>query len=502
MPDPVKKLDDNGERSRRYGTRDGTFQAIMQGGGENYLSAFALLLHASPFQIGLLSALPQLVGTWAQLFSLKILQCLGRRKTLILAGAIGQTILWVPLLALPLLFPDQGAWLLILCTILYVAMGHFAIPAWNSLITDFVDPEQRGVYFGRRARVMAVTSFAVLCAAGLILHSSQLWRQPWMGFVIIFTIAAGARAVSTIYLSRIDETAAPPTCETEFRLLEFLRSHRGSNFQRFLVFSGLMHFCVLIAGPYFIIYMLRDLQFTYAMYAVWMAVGVLGQFLTLKPWGRLGDRFGNKKVLVTSGLLVPFLPMFYIVSTNFYFLMGVNFFAGVVWAGLSMGLQNYLFDSVRTEDRAKSIAVWNTVNAIGWCLGALFGGWLATVAPSEIVFFGIQIHLISSLPVVFFISGVLRFFVSLGLLRSLRESRNVERISFGDLCWELPLVKPLTGAIIQGTRQVAVVREVAPQWLSALRAREGIHHVLRTQGRWKRHHHGGKWNASHSGDML
>lgn len=58
---------DGGERSRRYGIREGAFQAIMLGGGENYLSAFALLLHASAFQIGLLSALPQLLGTWAQL---------------------------------------------------------------------------------------------------------------------------------------------------------------------------------------------------------------------------------------------------------------------------------------------------------------------------------------------------------------------------------------------------------------------------------------------------
>ena len=45
-----------GEQSRRYGIRDGACQAIMQGGGENYLSAFALLLHATPLQIGLLSA--------------------------------------------------------------------------------------------------------------------------------------------------------------------------------------------------------------------------------------------------------------------------------------------------------------------------------------------------------------------------------------------------------------------------------------------------------------
>src|SRR6266705_138038 len=119
------KFGDCADRSRRYGIRDGAFQAVMQGSGENYLSAFALLLHASPLQIGTLSALPQLVGTFAQLLSVKILHRFRHRKSLIVAGAIGQTILWAPLLALPLLFPDQGAWLLIACTMLYVAMGQF-----------------------------------------------------------------------------------------------------------------------------------------------------------------------------------------------------------------------------------------------------------------------------------------------------------------------------------------------------------------------------------------
>ena len=40
--------------SRQYGVRDATFQAEEQGGGENYFSAYALLLHASPFQISIL----------------------------------------------------------------------------------------------------------------------------------------------------------------------------------------------------------------------------------------------------------------------------------------------------------------------------------------------------------------------------------------------------------------------------------------------------------------
>src|SRR5438128_8738165 len=91
------------ERSRRYGLREGAFQAVMQGGGENYLSAFALLLHASAFQLGLLSALPQLVGTWAQLLSVKIIHRYRHRKALILAGGVGQAVLWLPLLALPIL---------------------------------------------------------------------------------------------------------------------------------------------------------------------------------------------------------------------------------------------------------------------------------------------------------------------------------------------------------------------------------------------------------------
>src|SRR5437763_5524764 len=96
MPDRPENPNDLGERSRRYGIRDGAFQAVMQGSGENYLSAFALLLHASALQIGILSALPQLVGTFPQLLSVKILHRFRQPKSLILAGATGQTILWVP----------------------------------------------------------------------------------------------------------------------------------------------------------------------------------------------------------------------------------------------------------------------------------------------------------------------------------------------------------------------------------------------------------------------
>src|SRR5256885_2587305 len=105
------------ERSRRYGIRDGAFQAVMVGGGENYLSAFALLLHASAFQIGLLSALPQIVGTWVQLLSVKVLNRFHHRKAIILVGAAGQAMVWLPLLVLPLVFLENAPWLLVVCAV-------------------------------------------------------------------------------------------------------------------------------------------------------------------------------------------------------------------------------------------------------------------------------------------------------------------------------------------------------------------------------------------------
>lgn len=442
-----------GEQIRRYGLRDGALQAITQGGGENYLSAFALLLHASAFQIGLLSALPQLVGTWAQLLSVKTLHRFTHRKTVILAGSIGQAVMWLPLLVLPLLFPQQGPWFLIACAVAYFMMSHFAVPASNSLITDLVDPDRRGAYFARRLTIMALTSFSALCAASLLLQGAKSWSHAWLGFALVFAVAAAARAISSGYLARIDEAAAPARREAEFRLIEFLRRERGSNFQRFLLFSGLMHVCVLIAGPYFVIYLLRDLHFSYLEYGMWLAAGVLGQFATLKRWGACGDRFGNKRILMINGFLVPFLPMCYLISTNLYFLLAVNFGGGIIWAGLSLSLQNYVFDAVRAEDRAKGVAIWNTVNAVGWFAGAMLGSWLATVAPSDIRLLGAHLGLASNLPVVFFISGMLRLIVSLSLLGTFRENRAVEPASPREVFFELLPLKAWTGLFGHGPRK-------------------------------------------------
>lgn len=431
------------ESGRRFGIRDGLFQAVAQGGGEQYLSAFALLFHATPFQLSLLSAIPQLLGTWAQLVSVKVSHWFPSRASQVFWGIIGQSVSWIPILALPLLWPDQAPWLLVTAVAVYFTCAHFTSPAWNSLITDLIEPNERGMYFARRSRTIAMTSFLALCLAGALLSFFEQRRLLWVGFVVMFLIAGLCRSASALLLLKVRGLPPHEPSGNPTGFLVFLRTGMSENFRHFLLFSGLMHSAVLVSGPFFVIYLLQDLHLAHWQYGAWLAAGIIGQFLTLPAWGQFGDRFGNKALLSFTGLLVAFLPMLYLFDTAWPFLVTVNFFGGVVWAGLGLGLNNYVFDAVQPTDRAKAVAVSSIVNAIGWAVGTMIGSVLIIAIPARLQVGALTPQPVSNLPFIFFLSGLLRLIVSATLLRTFHEPRQVEQHTHYRLLWELPLLKPL-----------------------------------------------------------
>jgi MFS family permease len=107
-----------------------------------------------------------------------------------------------------------------------------------------------------------------------------------------------------------------------------------------------------------------------------------------------------------------------------------------------------VFDSVRPEDRAKAVALYSTVNAVGWSVGALLGSWLVEHLPSRIEWGGVVLQPVSNLPFVFFLSGILRLLVSSSLLGGFHEARRVERVPRQQLLLELPFVKPIARFVV------------------------------------------------------
>ena len=429
------------QSNERCGIREGAYTAIMQGVGENYFTAFGLLLRASTAQIGLLTALPAFLGTFAQLASIFWLRWFDRRQHVVVAAAYAQALLWIPLLALPLLFPAYGVSVLIACAIPFVVAGHFAIPAWNSLITDLIDPVRRGAYFARRARIMSVTSFGSLIAAGVLLTWTAELHRPWVGFAVVFLVAAYARGMAALYLRRLDDTQAAGPKTRDLGLKGF-RDPQHRPFFKFLLFSGTINFGAMVAGPYIAVYVLRDLGFSYVLYSAWAGASVMGGYMALNAWGRIGDCYGNKKLLFASGVGLPVIPALYLFTKDVGWIIVINGVAGLMWSGFHLGLQNIVYDLAESQARAGAVAISNGVNATGAFLGTMAGGWLSTQAPTTFTIADIGVHFPSNLPMVF-LASALCLLASLFLIRLFKEARIVEPISHHALFLELPLIKPM-----------------------------------------------------------
>ena len=191
--------------------------------------------------------------------------------------------------------------------------------------------------------------------------------------------------------------------------------------------------------------MLRDLQFSYAQFMANTGMSVLAQFLTLSQWGRISDVFGNRRVLAVTGLMLPLMPLLWIVSPNFWYLLLVQALSGLSWAGFTLGATNFLYDLIAREKRATYLAIHNILASAGVFCGAILGGYLGVVLPERISVTGFTLAWLSPLLGVFAISAIARTVVLLALLPGIREVRKVRPISFSNVIFRVTRVHALAG---------------------------------------------------------
>ena len=99
--------------SLRISRVEGIPASVMLGIFDYYLTPLALFLGATTPQIGLLSAIPHLLGSLSLLFAVKAVGWVGSRQRFIYRTAALQAALLVPVAALPLLPLPGKIWLLI-----------------------------------------------------------------------------------------------------------------------------------------------------------------------------------------------------------------------------------------------------------------------------------------------------------------------------------------------------------------------------------------------------
>jgi MFS family permease len=339
--------------------------------------------------------------------------------------------------------------LLIACVVLYQGGAHLVTPQWSSLMGDIVPARRRGRFFALRTRMITAITFLSLLTGGLLLHFFNRSNNTATGFVVLFSIAACARLVSVYQLSRMYD---PPG---HVAALEFpfgpgwWQRLRHSNVVRFSIFFALTQFAVAIASPFFTVYMLRDLQFSYLAFTMNTGTAIFAQFLTLSQWGRISDVFGNRRILAATGIVIPLMPLLWVFSSNFWYLIVVQLLSGFAWAGFSLSASNFVYDLISPHRRATYLAIHNVIAGVGIFSGALLGGYLGAVLPTEISIAGHRFSWLSPLLGVFVISTVVRAAVVILLIPKLREVRPVRDISLTDLIFRVTRLNALSGVFFE-----------------------------------------------------
>jgi MFS family permease len=404
------------KKSLKYSLYDGAAFAVMDGMTASFITPFAVALNASVSLIAALTYVPQLVGSFIQLFAAKLVEEFKDRRKILVTSSLMHAILWIPLLLIPYTTPNLK-YLLILYVSLQTIFVQLMQPVGNSLIGDIVPKYERGRFFGLRNKVVGATSFIAALIAGFILNYFSP-KYPFLGFSMLFSVAFVARTISAVFKAMMYNPMPDLAHEEKFSIFDFVKRMDKTNYGHFVIYITLFKFAVYIASPFFVVYMLRDLGFSYMQFTIVTASSLITSFIAMGIWGSIIDERGTKFVLYVTGVLTPIVPLFWLLSNNFYYLTIIEAFSGIAWAGFNLSSSNFIFDAVKPENRVRCIAYYKFFEGIAVFIGAALGGFLIDILPAWIF--------ISSIPFVFLISGVLRLVVSLVLLPTLKEARLIE----------------------------------------------------------------------------
>jgi MFS family permease len=119
----------------------------------------------------------------------------------------------------------------------------------------------------------------------------------------------------------------------------------------------------------------------YIMYTIVVTSATVTSLVMMGVWGSYCDAVGNVRVLKTSALFVPLIPVFWLFSSNVFYLIVIQIFAGFSWAGFNLSASNFIYDAVSAPKRSRCIAYFNVVNGAAIFLGATIGGFLAGILP-------------------------------------------------------------------------------------------------------------------------
>lgn len=440
---PVKSLSEGQlESGLKLVVADGlSAEAMVVFTSGTFLTAMAIHMGASNFQLGVLAALPTFT-TIFQLFSIWLVQKFKNRKAI---TAFCNFMARVPLIAigvLPFLF-TAGTSIEILIVMLFFQhiFGDIAGASWNAWMKDMIPGSKLGSFFSHRSR-MAQTlnvTLSLATALGLDYIKKHYPASEIMIYHLLFLAGGILGMVSVIFLLRTPE---PEAKKIEGNVLSlFSRPIKNKNFRNLLIFNSFWAFALNLATPFFAVFMMKTMGLPVAYIIGLGIISQLSSIISIKIWGRYSDRFSNKNIVAfCAPLYIACILAFAFAATpgNIHSVLAVlvviHVISGLSTAGINLALSNIGIKLAPNNEAIAYITAKNMFVALFSTLAPVVGGLMADFFVSHrldwnlhLGFIGMpHVHLLTlqGWNYFFIISGALSL-ISLRLLKKVKEEGEI-----------------------------------------------------------------------------
>jgi MFS family permease len=154
---------------------------------------------------------------------------------------------------------------------------------------------------------------------------------------------------------------------------------RDRNFTKLIFFYVAWTFASGIAGPFYAVFMIKNLSLSFSFIAFLGILTSIIYLLTLRPWGIISDRFGNRPIMLVTGVAIGIIPFLWLLATpqNYSILLFIHLLAGFVGAGATLTHFNIKLKLTPEENRPVYLALSVVPCGIAGFISTSAGGYIA-----------------------------------------------------------------------------------------------------------------------------
>lgn len=346
----------------------------------NVLTLLCRKLDATEFTIGALVLVANL-AVIAHLLGTPLTERLGKHVLLTRAYAAA-SIFVLPLVAIRLIVgefgPQTAMTVVFVATTLRVVTQRLGDAAWFPVMHDLVEKEQRGRFLGVMRTCWQSVNLALIIGIALLFG-----REPeWWHFEVVFGTAAVARIFWLIALWKIPKLPPRPDRKAKgYDWRAIFACLRDPQFVKYLAYVGTFAAAIGLIEPFRILYTTESLMLTKRFGLFATAMLSVGGIISLRYWGRLTDRAGNRGVFGISNVAMVFVSLGWLFVDGSPFgkclIIALYLLTGVFVSANGIARTRYMLAAMENRSaQASYSALTTTVMMVSMGLSALIGGGL------------------------------------------------------------------------------------------------------------------------------